>query len=86
MNFKRFRLASMLALAFAINSPSMFASDKTDVVDAVNRYLNNLDTDKIQTAVAMCDTGSFDPRRISTARMAWPNSVRRLVEDLQRLQ
>ena len=55
MDFKRFTLTLMIALAFAINSPSTFASDKTDVVDAVNRYLNNLDTDKIQTAVAMCD-------------------------------
>ena len=56
MNFKRFTLPLVIALAFAINSPSTFASDKADVVDAVNRYLNNLDTDKIQTAVAMCDT------------------------------
>ena len=55
MNFGRFTLTLMIALAFAINSPSTFASDKTDVVDAVNRYLNNLDADKIQTAVAMCD-------------------------------
>jgi hypothetical protein len=55
MDFKRFTLTLVIALAFANNSPSTFASDKTDVVDAVNRYLNNLDTDTIQTAVAMCD-------------------------------
>jgi hypothetical protein len=55
MDFKRFTLTLIMALAFAINSPSTFASDKTDVVDAVNRYLANLDADKIQTAVAMCD-------------------------------
>jgi hypothetical protein len=55
MNFKRVTLPLMIALAFAINPSSTFASDKTDVVDAVNRYLNNLDPDKIQTAVAICD-------------------------------
>ena len=55
MHIKRCVLTLMVALAFVINSPSTFASDKTDVVDAVNRYLANLDTDKIQTAVAMCD-------------------------------
>jgi hypothetical protein len=55
MNVKRVTLLLMIALAFAINPSSTFASDKTDIVDAVNRYLNNLDPDKIQTAVAMCD-------------------------------
>ena len=55
MHLKRLVLTLLIALAFAINSPSTFASDKTDVVDDVNRYLSNLDADKIQTAVAMCD-------------------------------
>jgi len=55
MNFNRFIVTLMIALACAVNPRPIFASDKTDVVDAVNRYLANLDTDKIQTAVAMCD-------------------------------
>jgi len=36
--------------------PASFASDKTDVVDTVKRYLDNLDASKIQTALAMCDS------------------------------
>jgi ketosteroid isomerase-like protein len=55
MDLKRFAITLMIAVAFAINSASTFASDKTDVVDAVNRYLSNLDENKIQTAVAMCE-------------------------------
>jgi len=55
MHLRRLALTLMVALAFVIKSPSTFAADKTDVVDAVNRYLTNLATDKIQTAVAMCD-------------------------------
>ena len=55
MNCKSFALTLTIALACAINAPPIFASEKTDVVDAVNRYLDNLETDKIQTAVAMCD-------------------------------
>jgi len=55
MDFKRLALTLMITLVFAINSPFTLASEKTDVVDAVNRYLANLDTDKIQTAIAMCD-------------------------------
>jgi hypothetical protein len=34
--------------------PPSFASDKTDVVDTVKRYLDNLDPNKIQTALALC--------------------------------
>ena len=55
MDFKRFAVILMIAVAFAISSAATFASDKTDVVDAVNRYLSNLDANKIQTAVAMCE-------------------------------
>lgn len=57
MDFKRFTLTLVIALALAINSPSTFASDKSDVVDSVNRYLASLDPDKIQTALGMCDAG-----------------------------
>jgi hypothetical protein len=56
MDFKPVAVTVMVALVFAISSPATFASDKSDVVDAVNRYLANLETDKIQTAVAMCDS------------------------------
>ena len=55
MKFNRLTVILMVALAVAISSRATFASDKTEVVDAVNRYLSNLETDKIQTAVAMCD-------------------------------
>lgn len=55
MKFRRFALPLMIVLAVASNSPSAIASDKTDVVATVDRYLNNLDPGKIQTAVAMCD-------------------------------
>ena len=55
MNFNRLTVTLMVALAVAISSRPTFASDKTEVGDAVNRYLSNLETDKIQTAVAMCD-------------------------------
>ncbi len=41
-------------LAFA--APASFASDKTEAVDAVHRYLDNLEPDKIQAALAMCDS------------------------------
>jgi hypothetical protein len=56
MDFKRLALTLVITLTFLINPPSTLASDKTDVVDAVNRYLSNLDSDKIQTSLGMCDT------------------------------
>jgi len=56
MDFNRLAVPLIVALAFALNPRPTFASDKTDVVDAVNRYLANLETDKIQIAVAMCDS------------------------------
>jgi len=55
MKFNRLTVTLMVVLAFAICSRATFAADKNEVVDAVNRYLSNLETDKIQTAVAMCD-------------------------------
>jgi hypothetical protein len=59
MNFKRVAwiLAFLFALAIAV--PASFASDKSDVVDAVHRYFDNLDPDhpeKVQTALAVCDS------------------------------
>lgn len=47
-------VACFLLLVAAV--PASFASDKTDVADAVKRYLDNLDPAKIQTALAMCDS------------------------------
>jgi hypothetical protein len=55
MKFNRVTVILMVALAVGISSLTTFASDKTEVVDTVNRYLSNLEKDKIQTAVAMCD-------------------------------
>ena len=56
MDFKRFAVILVVALAFAVNPRAALASDKTDVADAVNRYLSSLDPDKLQTALAMCDS------------------------------
>jgi len=55
MNFKRVAGILTFLFALAIGTPASFASDKSDVVDAVHRYLDNLDPDKLQTALAMCD-------------------------------
>src|SRR5512140_952218 len=46
--------ACFFFLAFAV--PASFASDKTDVVDAVHHYVDNLDPKTIATALAMCDS------------------------------
>jgi hypothetical protein len=59
MNLKRAAAATLtIVFALAINPRSSFASDKTDVVAAVNRYLDNLDPDrdKQKIALAMCDS------------------------------
>ncbi len=48
-------LISCLLLLLA-TVPASFASDKTDVVDTVKRYLDDLDPAKIQDAVALCDS------------------------------
>ena len=47
-------IACFLLLVAAVSAT--FASDKSDVVDAVKRYLDNLDPNKIQTALDMCDS------------------------------
>lgn len=59
MNSKR--AASILTILFAIamGPPLSFASDKSDVVDVVNRYLDNLDSqhpEKVQAALGLCDS------------------------------
>jgi hypothetical protein len=56
MDFKR--AAASLAIIFALATiPRLaLASEKTDVVAAVHRYLDNLDKDKLETSLAMCDS------------------------------
>jgi len=56
MKLKRFAGSLTFLFALAIAAPASVASDKTDVVDAVRRYVDNLDPDKLQTALAMCDS------------------------------
>jgi hypothetical protein len=48
----------LLAILFAIalSTTASFASDKGDVVDAVHRYLDNLEPEKLQAALVMCDS------------------------------
>lgn len=59
MDFKRIAAAT-LTIVFTLSiAPRLgLASDKTDVVAAVHRYVDNLDTDKdkLKTALAMCDS------------------------------
>ena len=59
MDFKRVAAATLtIVLSIAVNTRSGFASDKSDVVAAVNRYLDNLDSDKdkLKIALGMCDS------------------------------
>jgi hypothetical protein len=57
MDFKRFAAAALtVVFALAISSGSAFATEKDDVVVTVHRYLDNLDKDKLETALAMCDS------------------------------
>jgi hypothetical protein len=57
MDFKRVAAAAItVVFALAISSGSALASEKTDVVAAVHRYLDNRDKEKLQTALAMCDS------------------------------
>jgi len=57
MGFKRLA-ATILVITFilGISSGSAFASEKTDVGAAVYRHFDNLDNDKLETALAMCDS------------------------------
>jgi hypothetical protein len=59
MNFRRTASILVFLLAIAIGAPASFASDKSEVVDAVHRYLDNLDPEhpeKVQIAFTMCDS------------------------------
>ena len=59
MNLKWTASVAVFLLAIAMGTPASFASDKSEVVDAVHRFLDNLDSDhpeKVQIALAMCDS------------------------------
>jgi SnoaL-like protein len=56
MKLNRLSVLVACSLLLVAAVPAMFASDKSDVVDAVKRYLDNLDPNKIQTALDMCDS------------------------------
>jgi hypothetical protein len=57
MKFKRIAAVVLtFVLAFAISPRAALASEKTDVVDAVHRYFDNLSASKLGTALAMCDS------------------------------
>jgi ketosteroid isomerase-like protein len=57
MDFKRVvAIALTIVFAFILAATSAFASEKTDVVAAVHQYFDNLDNDKLQTSLAMCDS------------------------------
>jgi len=51
-------VAATLTIVFAVilNPRSALASDKTDVVAAVHRFLDNLDEKTLPAALAMCDS------------------------------
>lgn len=56
MKLSRISVSVACFLLLVSGVPASFASDKTDVVDTVKRYLDNLDPNKIQTALALCDS------------------------------
>ena len=57
MNFKRVAAAILpIVFTLVIGVGSAVASEKTDVVAAVHRYFDNLDKDKLETALPVCDS------------------------------
>ena len=56
MKLRRISVFVTCLLLLVPTVPASFASDKTDVVDTVKRYLDSLDPAKIQDALAMCDS------------------------------
>jgi len=90
MGFKRLA-ATILVITFilGISSGSAFASEKTDVGAAVYRHFDNLDNDKLETALAMCDSQvsileEFPPHE-GTARRRVPMGGRRWVPTARRV-
>jgi hypothetical protein len=57
MDFKRVAAVTLtIVFALAISPGSALASGQADVVAAVHRYFDNLDKDKLETALTMCDS------------------------------
>ena len=57
MNFKRLTgTILIIVLALVMSSSSAFADDKTDVVAAVNRFLDNLGDNTLEKALSVCDS------------------------------
>ena len=57
MSFKRF-VGALVVFVFVlvVSSRLSFADDKTDVVAAVNRFLDNLGSNTLEKALAVCDS------------------------------
>jgi hypothetical protein len=57
MDFRRAAAATLtIVFTLVISQRSAVASEETDVVAAVHRYFDNLDQDKLKTALTMCDS------------------------------
>ena len=57
MALKRIAAATLtIVFALVISPRWAFASDKADVIAVVHRFLDNLDRDHLQTALALCDS------------------------------
>ncbi len=57
MDFRRVAAATLtIVFTLVISSRLAVASEKADVEAAVHRYFDNLDKDKLQTALTMCDS------------------------------
>ncbi len=57
MKFKRVASVTLtIVFALVISPRSAFASEAADVTTAVHRFFDNLDKDKLETALAVCDS------------------------------
>ena len=57
MNFKRVAATALtIVFAFMLTTNPAFASEKTDVVAAVHQYFDNLDKDRLEKSLAVCDS------------------------------
>jgi len=69
MDFRRTAAVALtIVFTLVIIPRSAFASEKTEVVAAVHRYFDNLDPDKLEAALKMCDSqvsilDEFPPHR-----------------------
>jgi len=57
MDFRRVAAVTFtIMFMFAISAGSAVASEQSDVVTAVHKYFDNLDKDKLKTALEVCDS------------------------------